>query len=63
VRYIFYPKKADLSRKSGTFFPSFGIYCPVVFLERSLTMYYSDDPNADLDDLIFDKEDGGPSER
>jgi len=26
-------------------------------------MYPNSDPYADLDDLIFDKEDGGPSER
>jgi len=26
-------------------------------------MYESDDPNADLEDLIFDEDDGGPSER
>ena len=26
-------------------------------------MYSSDDPYADLDDLIFEKGDGGPSER
>ena len=52
-----------LSRKYGTFFRSYGIYCPGVFFERSAAMYYSDDPNADLDDLIFDKDDGGPSER
>ena len=31
--------------------------------ERSVHMYFSDDPNADLDDLIFEKDDGGPSER
>ena len=27
------------------------------------TMYSCDDPYADLDDLIFEKGDGGPSER
>ena len=26
-------------------------------------MIESDDPHADLDDLIFDEDDGGPSER
>jgi len=26
-------------------------------------MYSCDDPKADLDDLIFEKGDGGPSER
>jgi len=26
-------------------------------------MHSCDDPHADLDDLIFEKDDGGPSER
>jgi hypothetical protein len=35
-----------------------------VFLRRENDiMYESDDPNADLEDLIFDEEDGGPSEK
>ena len=27
------------------------------------TMWETEDPNADLEDLIFDQEGGGPSER
>lgn len=33
------------------------------FLKRSENMKRSGEPDADLDDLIFDEEDGGPSER
>lgn len=52
-----------LSRKYGTFFILIRIYCPGVFLKGENIMRQSSDPREDLDDLIFDEEDGGPSER
>ena len=38
-------------------------YTAMESLERGNSMRESNDPRADLDDLIFDKDDGGPSER
>jgi len=35
----------------------------VVFLKGANSMRESNDPRADLDDLIFDENDGGPSQR
>jgi hypothetical protein len=35
----------------------------VVFLKGGAAMRESNDPRADLDDLIFDEDAGGPSER
>ena len=35
----------------------------VVFLKGGLAMRESTDPRADLDDLIFDEDAGGPSQR
>ena len=60
--YIFYLKKCNLSRKSGTFFVRWSIYCYVVFLKEK-SMRESTDPNADLEDLLFEPDAGGPSER
>ena len=50
-------------RKFGTFFSAVIIYWPGVFLKGAKTMPDCTDPWGDLDDFIFDKEDGGPSER
>ncbi|MGM9628429.1 MAG: hypothetical protein ACI3V4_10125, partial [Faecousia sp.] len=64
IQHIFYPNILYLSRKSGTFFTSNRIYCPVVIFWKGETdMYLRFDPMADLDDLIFDEDAGGPSER
>ena len=52
-----------LSRKSGTFFAHPDIYCYVVFITGGKTMQETNDPNADLEDLLFDPEAGGPSQR
>ena len=38
-----------------------GVYC--VLSRKEACMRQTNDPNTDLDDLIFDEEDGGPSER
>jgi len=35
----------------------------VIFLKEVVFMRESNDPKADLDDLIFDEDAGGPSER
>ena len=61
--YIFYSKYCDLSRKSGTFFGISSIYCYIVILKGEITMRETNDPNADLDDLLFEPDDGGPSQR
>ena len=61
--YIFYSKYCDLSRKSGTFFGRSRIYCYIVILKGANTMRESNDPNVDLDDLLFEPDDGGPSQR
>ena len=61
--HIFYSKNRVLSRKSGTFFGSNSIYCYIVILKGATTMRESNDPNADLDDLLFEPDDGGPSQR
>ena len=64
IQHIFYPNILYLSRKSGTFFTYNRIYCPVVnFWKGETDMYLRFDPMADLDDLIFDEDAGGPSER
>lgn len=47
----------------AAFFSSFGIYCPEWIKKGGRTMHYSDDPNADLEDLIYDEDSGHPSER
>ena len=60
--FTFYWKNSALSRKSGTFFSPSGIYCNVV-PERRREMWQNSDPQIDLDDLIFDQQDGGPSQR
>ena len=56
---ILYRKKWVLSIKTDTFFAALGIYC----LVGGDSMWENDDRAADLDDLIFDEDDGGPSER
>ncbi len=60
---LFYPNFMEVSRKSGTFFLPRRIYCPVGKRKDVTAMRESNDPNADLDDLIFEEGDGGPSER
>ena len=60
---LFPGKKSFLPRKSGTFFTAGIIYWPGVFSKGAKTMPDCTDPWGDLDDLIFDQEDGGPSER
>ena len=44
-------------------FPCKRIYCQVMLFKEDTAMRESNDPNADLDDLIFDEEDGQPSSR
>ena len=60
---ILYPNYFRLSRKYGTFFAGAGIYCPVEFLKGAVCMRSSDDPSVDLDDLIFDEDAVGESQR
>ena len=61
--WIFYSNNSLLSRKCGTFFSDPGIYCCSSLWKGAENMTEHTDPNMDLDDLIFNKEDGGPSER
>ena len=61
--YIFYPKYCHLSRKSGTFFLTDSIYCYVAYRKGENAMRETNDPNADLEDLLFEPDAGGPSER
>jgi len=56
-------KKLRCVKKNGTFFSGGRIYCPVELLKGADKMYESQDPNADLEDLIFEEGSGGPSER
>ena len=44
-------------------FAAGGIYCPVVFRKERSNMPDCVDTWGDLDDLIFDPDDGGPSDR
>ena len=53
----------ELSRNYGTFFAPSGIYCPGYFLRGGMYMDKRGNTSEDLDDLIFDEDDGGPSER
>ena len=39
------------------------MYYQAALWKEGETVYSCDDPKADLDDLIFEKGDGGPSER
>ena len=52
-----------MSRKSGTFFGYVCIYCYVVCSEGGIPMRESTNPYEDLEDLIFDPDAGGPSQR
>jgi hypothetical protein len=61
--HIYYSNNFSLSRKNGTLFGSYRIYCPVDHWKGAVKMRENGDPNADLDDLIFDEDAGGPSER
>jgi len=61
---VFYSFFFILSRKSGTFFRRNGIYCPVDHFEKGenpMSVPYG--TLGDLDDMIFDEDAGGPSER
>ena len=66
-----YRKTALLSTKThGTFhhFPLHFLPCPAYTVRSDAwkggtLMRETNDPFADLDDLIFDEDDGGPSER
>lgn len=60
---IYYPNNSELSRKNGTLFGCYRIYCPVDHWKGAVNVRENDDPNVDLDDLIFDEDAGGPSER
>ena len=59
---VLYPKIKELSIKTDTFFTNRGIYYQEV-LTGGDNMWENEDRAADLDDLIFDEDDGGPSER
>ena len=50
-------------KKIGTFFSVYSIYCPVDSLKGERKMYENGELGTDLDDLIFEKDAGGPSER
>ena len=57
-----------VNRKSGDsfrfiFLPSTHILLRLQKKKGGLSMRQTDDPNADLEDLIFDEDAGGPSER
>ena len=52
-----------LSRKYDRFFYTWCIYYPVSQLKGAKTMRESNDYEVDLDDLIFDEDDGLPSSR
>ena len=60
---IFYSDYLWLSRKIVTFFAGNGIYCPIVFLKGAFEMLSLHVEPGDLDDMIFDEYDGGPSDR
>ena len=60
---IFYSDYLWLSRKIVTFFAGNGIYCPIVFLKGAFEMLSLLVEPGDLDDMIFDEYDGGPSDR
>lgn len=45
------------------FFHTSGIYWQEASGKEAAVMWESNDPNTDLEDLIFEKEDGGPSQR
>lgn len=45
------------------FFSAITYTAQVVFLKGAYSMRESTDPRADLDDLIFDEDAGGPSQR
>ena len=52
-----------MSRKYGTFFSTSYIYCQVAIWKEVYGMLNWEDPAVDLDDLIFDEDAGGPSQR
>ncbi len=56
---VLYPNFWKLSIKTDTFFAVMRIYC----LVGGDSMWENEDWAADLDDLIFEEDDGGPSER
>jgi len=58
-----YRKKLCLSTKNRWFFAAAGIYCQELISMGGKNMQECDDLTVDLDDLLFDKDAGGPSER
>ena len=60
---IFYPYFSVVSRKSADFLPLHAYTVWQRFGKERKEMYESGKIGADLDDLIFEKDAGGPSER
>ena len=54
---------SDCQAQFGTFFRANGIYCPIVFQKGVSIVEVAHTLLEDLDDLIFEESDGGPSER
>ena len=63
IRFYILPKFFLSVKKIRHFFACEGIYCQAALWKEGEPMHSCDDPHADLDDLIFEKGDGGPSER
>ena len=53
----------ELPKKKVHLKDSARIYCQEFVLKGAPAMYESNDPNADLEDLLFCEEDGHPSDR
>ena len=55
--------KTDVNCRDSTVFEFFLCYTGCLVRKGGTTVREGSDPYVDLDDLIFDEEDGGPSER
>ena len=53
----------DFTASFVSFFTWPGIYCQECVQKGGFMMRQTDDPYADLEDLLFDEDAGGPSER
>ena len=63
VTMLLYPKIFWMSILSEDFFPVWHIYWKECLWKGGLDMWNEGAENQDLDDLIFEEDDGGPSER
>ena len=57
------PCQPDFTAPFVSFFIRHGIYCQECVSKGGFIMRETDDPYADLEDLLFDEDAGGPSER